>query len=135
MDFSNINLLAVILSAVAGFAFGAVYYTALGKVWMDAVGLTEEQIKKDRSAIPFMTSFVSLLVLAVVLSWNFGQQVGDALTMGASVGTAVLLWLGLIVTSVATNNAFQGAKAKLTVVDSIHWLGVVVVQALVISVF
>lgn len=135
MDLSNIKFLAVILAAVASFAFGAVYYTVLGKAWMDAVGLSEEQIKKDRTAIPFIISFLSLLVVAVVLSWNFGQQGGDGPTMGGSIGTAVLLWLGLIVTSIATNNAFQGAKAKLTVLDSIHWLGVVVIQGLVISVF
>ena len=135
MDLSHINYLAVVLAAVAGFAFGALYYTLLGKAWMDAVGLTEEQVKKDRSKIPFITSFASLLVLALVLSWIFGQLGGDGLSAGRSVGTAVLLWLGLIVTSVATNNAFQGAKAKLTVLDSMHWLGVAVIQALVISAF
>ena len=135
MDFASINYIAVAVAAVAGFGFGAVYYTVLGKAWMEAVGLTEDQVKNERSAVPFIVSFVSLLVVATVLSWCFRHQGADGMTSGSAVGVAVLLWGGLIVTSTATNNAFQGSKLKLTVLDCVHWLGVVVIQALVINAF
>ena len=33
------------------------------------------------------------------------------------------------------NHGFQGAKASLTLIDSGHWLGVLLVQGLVIELF
>ena len=135
MDFPAINMIAVVVAAVATFAFGAIYYTVLGKAWMEAVGTTEEEIKKTRSAVPFVTSFVSLLVMASVLSAFLAQQREGVASPSEAAATAVVLWLGLIVTSLATNNAFQGNKLKLTILDSIHWLGVLVIQGQVIRAF
>ena len=133
MTIAGINLVGVLLGAAAGFAFGAIYYTLLSKHWLDASDKSEEDVK-GRSAGPFITSFVSLLVMGSVLAWHFGQQPAGTSPLSA-VGPAVILWLGLIVASMATNNAFQGARVKLTVIDSGHWLGVLVVQALIIARF
>lgn len=134
MTIASINIVGVFLGALGGFAFGAVYYTLLSKHWLDAIGKSEEEIK-GRSAGPFVTSFVSLLVMGSVLAWHFDQQGSEGMNSLGVIKPAVILWLGLIVTSMATNNAFQGAKAKLTVIDSLHWLGVLIVQALIVSLF
>ena len=131
MTIAGINLVGVLLGTIAGFAFGAIYYTLLGKHWLDAIGKSEEDVK-GRSAGPFITSFVSLLVMGTVLAWHFDQQGSEGMSSLGAITSAVILWLGFIVTSMATNNAFQGAKAKLTVLDSVHWLGVLVVQALIV---
>jgi len=131
---AGINFIGVLLGAIAGFAFGAAYYTLLGKHWLDAIGKSEEDVK-GRSAVPFVTSFVSLLVMGCVLAGYFARQDPEAMNPLHAVGSAATLWLGFVVTSMATNNAFQGAKAKLTVVDSMHWFGVLVIQALIISRF
>lgn len=132
---TSINLLAVLAAALAAFAFGAVYYTALSKPWMEAAGLTEDQVRQGGSAGPFATSFAGLLVHAAVLSWILGRLPPDAATMGGAVGTAAALWLGLVATTSATNNAFRRVTAKLTVIDALHWLGVAVIQALVVGAF
>ena len=134
MTIAGINLVGVLLGAIGAFAFGAIYYTLLGKHWLDAIGKSEEDIK-GRSAVPFVTSFVSLLVMGSVLAWHFDQQGSEGMSSLGAIRSAVILWLGLIVTSMATNNAFQGAKAKLTVLDSGHWIGVLVVQALIVARF
>ncbi len=133
MQIMGFNVVAVAVAAVAGFAFGAIYYTVLGKQWMDAVGLAEEDVQK-RSPVPFIVSFVGLLVLGCVLSWHFSQQ-GGSVSSSYAIHSSLILWFGLIVTSTATNNAFQQSKPKLTVIDSLHWLGVLVIQGLVISAF
>lgn len=134
MTIAGINLVGVLLGAIAAFAFGAIYYTLLGKHWLDAIGKSEADIK-GRSAGPFVTSFVSLLVMGAVLAGHFAQHASGEVNWLHAIESAAVLWLGLIVTSMATNNAFQGAKAKLTVLDSAHWLGVVVVQALIVARF
>ncbi len=135
MDTSGINFIALVVAAAASFGFGALYYTVLAKPWMAAVGTTENEIKQTRSATPFITSIAALLVMSFVLAGHFAQHGADSMTAGHAVESAVMLWLGFILTSMAVNNAFQGAKTKLTVIDSAHWLGVLVIQGLVLNAF
>lgn len=135
MDPTGINFVALAVAALAGFGFGAAYYTLLSKPWLAAVGKTEEEIKQSRSATPFLTSLVALLVMAFVLAGHFAEHNADGVTAGHAIESAVMLWLGFVLTSMAVNNAFQGSPPKLTVIDSAHWLGVLVIQALVLSAF
>ncbi|TNE45996.1 MAG: DUF1761 domain-containing protein, partial [Sphingomonadales bacterium] len=42
----DVNWLAIVLAAAAGFVVGGIWYgPIMGKKWMGAVGLTEDQIK------------------------------------------------------------------------------------------
>ena len=135
MDFTNINFIAVGASAVAAFVFGAVYYTLLGKAWMDAVGTTEEELKGSRTAVPFVTSFVSLLVSGTVLSAHLASLSDGVPSLASTATAAAILWAGFVLTTTATNNAFQGNKFKLTILDTAHWLVVLMIQGLVIRAF
>ena len=137
MELHGINILGVGLAAVAAFAFGAAYYTILGKVWLEASGKTENEVKQERTATPFITSFIGLVVMAIVLSSQFmPEQMGfESAGTSLAIHIALMLWVGFIVTSMATNNAFQGAKPKLTLIDAGHWLGVLVIQVLVLGAF
>ena len=47
--------------------------------------------------------------------------------------SGAILWAGFVVTSMAVNHAFQGAKPALTLIDSGHWLGVLLIQGAVIG--
>lgn len=135
------QVIAVAVATVAGFAFGAVYYTALGKPWLAAVGKTEEEIKLNRSATPFVVSAVGLLVMAYVISVGYYGPYAEAMaeTYGDSVaqriGAALAVWLGFVVTTMATNDAFEGNRAKLTAINAGHWLGVLLIQNLVFVAF
>ncbi|MEQ8710760.1 MAG: hypothetical protein RIC36_17390 [Rhodospirillales bacterium] len=42
MSFAGMNYLAVPVASIAGFAFGALWYTILGRRWMAALGWTEQ---------------------------------------------------------------------------------------------
>ncbi len=48
---------------------------------------------------------------------------------------AFFLWLGFVLTTIAVNNAYAGRKLALTAIDSTHWLGVLVVEGLIIGAF
>jgi len=137
MELHGINILGVALAAVASFVFGAAYYTILSKLWLEASGKTEDEVKQERTATPFITSFIGLVVMAIVLSSQFmPEKMGyESAGTGYAIHIALMLWVGFIVTSMATNNAFQGAKPKLTLIDAGHWLGVVVIQVLVLGAF
>ncbi len=47
--------------------------------------------------------------------------------------TGLFLWFGFVATTIAVNNAFQGARRALTLIDGAHWLGVLAIQGLVIG--
>jgi hypothetical protein len=50
MNFAHVNLLSILVAAVAAWIFGGIYYTALSKPWMAAQGKTLEQCKAEQDA-------------------------------------------------------------------------------------
>jgi len=133
MNFAGMNYLAIVIAAVAGFAFGAAYYMSLSKQWLAAVGKTKEELAGKRSATPFIVSIVALLVMAWVLAGTLGHLGPGQVTLKNGVISALFLWVGFVATTVAVNNAFGGRKPMLSIIDSIHWLGVLVIQGAIIG--
>lgn len=130
MVFAGMNYLAILVAAVAAFGFGSLYYMSLSRQWLAAIGKTKEELSP--SMAPFVVSIVGLLVMAQVLAGTIAH-LGGQLSLGTGVVTAVFMWLGFVATTTATNYAFGGRKASLTVIDCIHWLGVLVIQGAVIG--
>ena len=130
MHFAGLNYLAVLVAAIAGFGFGAAWYTLLGKSWMAAVGLREQP---RPSAGPFVTAFICQLVMAWVLAGIIGH-LGEISVRQATI-SAAFVWLGFIATALTVNHRFQGAPWSLTLIDAGHWLGVLLVMAVVIGLF
>src|SRR5262245_27871461 len=132
MAFATVNFLAILVAAIAAWLFGAVYYTALGKPWMAAQGKTMEQCKAEQAgkspaamAVPFVLAFIGCLIMAYVL---YGILVHlNMFTLRAGAISGAFCWFGFVLTTMTVNNAFTGRKAMLTVIDSAHWLGVLVI--------
>ena len=127
------NWLAVLIATIAGFAFGAAYYMSLSRPWLAAIGKTKEQIAAEGkgSPLPFIISIVALAVMATVLYGTLGHL--GQVSLKSGVITALFMWLGFVVTTMAVNNAFGQRKASLTIIDGIHWLGVLVIQGAIIG--
>jgi uncharacterized membrane protein len=132
MTFAGLNYLAILLAALAAFGWGAIYYMTLSKQWLAAVGMTKEQMQ-SRSAAPFVISFIALVVMSWVLAGMLGHLGPGQVTVKNGIISGLFLWLGFIVTTVFVNNAYPGRKYSLSVIDSIHWLGVVVIEGAVIG--
>ena len=133
MTFAGMNYLAILIAAIAAFGWGAGYYTTLSKQWLAAVGMTKEQMQTNRTATPFVISFVALLIMAWVLAGTLAHLGPGQVTLKNGIISGLFLWLGFVVTTVFVNNAYPGRKYSLSVIDSIHWLGVVVIQGAVIG--
>jgi len=132
MTFAGLNYLAILLAALAAFGWGAIYYMTLSKQWLAAVGMTKEQMQ-SRSAAPFVISFIALVVMSWVLAGTLGHLGPGQVTIKNGIISGLFLWLGFIATTVFVNNAYPGRKYSLSVIDSIHWLGVVVIEGAVIG--
>jgi hypothetical protein len=141
MAFAGVNYLAVLIAGVAGWLVGAAWYMALGKQWMAAQGKTEEQCKQEYEAkkgtpaawAPFVLAFVGALIMAWVLAGLLGHFGAGGVTVRSGLISAAFVWLGFVVTTITVNNAFTGRKAMLTVIDSGHWLAVLLVQGAIIG--
>ncbi len=129
MVFAGLNYLAILLAAVSAFAWGAIYYMTLSKRWLAAVG----RVEPNKSPVPFIISFVALIVMSWVLAGTVGHLGPGQVTIKNGIISGLFLWLGFIATTVFVNNAYPGRKYSLSVIDSIHWLGVVVIEGAVIG--
>jgi hypothetical protein len=133
MTFAGMNYLAILVAALAAFGWGAIYYTTLSNQWLVAVGMTKEQMQTNRTAVPFIISFMALLVMAWVLAGTLGHLGPGQVTVKNGIISALFLWLGFVVTTIFVNNAYPGRRYSLSVIDSIHWLGVLVIQGAIVG--
>ena len=75
MDFSTLNWLAIIVSALAFFALGSIWYNpkVFGKMWMKETGVTNEDAKKANMA----KTFGLTLVFSFIMSLNLGLMLNS----------------------------------------------------------
>jgi len=123
--------------AVPSYVFGAIWYMALGKHWMAALGKTEAEIRAPGawgpSWAPFPISFLCQLVMAWVFASLLAHFPAGRLTLGGGMLAGGLLWLGFVASTLLTNHAFQGSSPRLTLIDGGHWLGVLVIQGAMLA--
>jgi Protein of unknown function (DUF1761) len=125
-----LNYTAVLVAAIAAFIFGAAWYGVLGKQWMAALGKTEEEIKEASAArkmplVSMVISFIAELIMAFFMAGLIGHLGAVSIKNGALVGG--FCWLAFVATTVSVNNAYSGRKLALTIIDSGHWLGVLLI--------
>jgi hypothetical protein len=129
MSFASVNYLAILVAAIACFAWGAAWYMSLSKAWLAAVRLDPSEIKP--SPIPYAISFVALLVMGWVMS-------GVIIHMGVAglwpgIVTGFLLWLGFVATTLTVNHRYEGFGWDLTIIDTGQWLGVCVIMGAILG--
>jgi hypothetical protein len=130
----TINYMGVLAAAVASWMFGALFYGVLGKQWMIALGRSEADIraraeKRVAPIVPMIVSLIAELLMALMLAGLIGHMTGGHIALKPALLTAGSVWLGFVVTVLATNYAYQNARPLLTAMDSAHWLGALLVQA------
>ena len=134
--FGNLNYWPILIATIVSFAFGAAWYGTLGRKWMEAAGLSAADMDKrnaDMGAaipLPYVITVVALLIMAWMLSGVLLHLSRTGMPIGVRAGmiTGFFLWFGFVITSMAVNHAFQGARRSLTLIDGGHWLGVLLIQ-------
>lgn len=116
----DINLLAVLLGALAFFAVGMLWYGVLfGKIWQREAGLTEERMAGGNMPVILGLCFLFELLIALTLGHQFARS--DPSTRGMmmiSIGYA----LGIIIPAVGINYLLQRRSGKLFAIDAGHLL-------------
>ena len=143
MTFTWVNYLAILAAALAGWVIGAAWYMSLSKQWVAAHGKTMEEFKAQADAakgtsqawMPYLLAFVAELVMAWVLAGLLAHLGPGETTVWNGIVSALFVWVGFVVTTLAVNNMFSMRKPMLTVIDGGHWLAVLVVMGIVLGLF
>src|SRR5262249_27673071 len=124
MAFVGINYLAVLIAAVAAWVLGAVWYMTLSTPWLAAQGKTKAEMKPPASKLAAFGPFVLVFVAELIMAWMLAGILGHlgAVTVKNGVISGAACWLGFVLTTIATNYAFQSRKIMLTGIDPGYWL-------------
>ena len=132
--FETANLIAVLIAAIVSMAIGAGWYSTFGTQWMEAVGFSQDEKRKidqGGSAVIYVIAFASLLVIAFALSCVMRVANVDGIVWGLIYGA--VMWAGFIAPPIIINHRFQMKSWTLTVIDTGHYLLVLVVQGIIIG--
>ena len=128
----DLNWLAVIGAALAGFVIGGLWYGPLfGKVWQREAGLSDADLQNANMPLIFGTTFLLNLLAAFILAHvlvTFGRP-----GLSLSVQIAGGIGLAFIATSVGVNYLFARKSLKLFVIDAGYWVVIYSVMGLVLS--
>ena len=124
------SIWAVLLAAVASYAFGSVWYMSLAKPWMAAAGVSEDDVNRS-NPVPFIISGISAILVAGMMRHIF-QLSGIE---GAGKGLVSGLGLGLFIAApwIMANYAFAGRPFRLTLIDGGYAVGGSMIMGLVLG--
>jgi len=111
------GLLAVLVAAIAGFAFGAAWYMALAKPWMEAASIKVDENGKplNDTPLPYIMAGIAMILVAGMMRHTFAlsgiDTVGKGLISGLGIG------LFFISPWIMINNAYGDRPFKLTLID------------------
>jgi len=129
------EILNVIVAAIASYVFGAAWYMTLSKPWMEAAGIEvgEDGKPKGSSPLPYLIAFVSTVVVAGMMRHAFLQAGIDAPVKGLVAG----LGIGLFLASpwVVTCYSFAARPIKLILIDTGHIIIGSAITGLVLTLF
>lgn len=129
------GLMNVLAAALGGYVFGAIWYMALAKPWMQAAGVKMTADGKpdgNGSALPFILSAVAMVLVAGMMRHIFAlsgiDTVGKGLVSGLGIG------LFFIAPWTMINYAYAGRPFKLTLIDGGYAVfGCAIIGAILVS--
>lgn len=111
----SVNLVAVLVAAIATFVLGGLWYAPFlfGKAWQVEANLSDDDLKARSPALIFGGSFVLALLAAYVFAMFLGPKPGMGLAIGAGV-SAGLFW---VASSFGVNYLFEKKSLKLFLIN------------------
>lgn len=117
MEFGEVNVLGVVVSAVAAMVVGFIWFSPplFEKVWLAEIGRSREEVAAD-SPIKFLVGFIGALLEAYILSALMNIMGEPSISMGVLV--AVVIWVSFVATTSAANFAFAGRPFRLWLIEN-----------------
>jgi hypothetical protein len=135
MPHSDVDWVAILVSAIAGFMIGGLWYRVFfGRKWSAVSGLREDQLGTG-AALAYGLGFVCTFIMAYAMArlidyvWDMpGEQ-----TTGHGILLGFLIWVGFVATTGLTNDLFGRRPLMRWVIESLHHLVVLVVMGAILA--
>jgi len=115
----KINYAAIVVSAVAYWLLGALWYAVLfNKPWMALEHITIEQARSVNPALPYIIAFALELLMAFVLAQLCAWRNANTAARGASLG--ILLWIGFVGPTAFMNYMFEMRPMQLFAINEFY---------------
>jgi hypothetical protein len=126
----KIKFRAVIISAIAYWMLGAVWYGVLfTNQFVSLMRLTPQQLEEMQKQVPakeYSLAFLSGLIMSVVLAWLF-SLIKPKSTIQAA-GIAALLWCGFVITTTLDTVLFESRPLGLYLINNgYHLVGLLLI--------
>ncbi len=133
MHVTGISYTAVLIAAIASFVFGGLWYGVFAKRRLGAAG--ESPARNTFSPAQFAIIFIAQLVMSWMLAGILLHVTRGGIPLSArnAIISAVLIWVGFVMTSLSATHALQGTRFSATLIDGGHWLGVLLIQSAILA--
>ncbi len=116
MDLSQLNYLAVFVSALTSFLIGGLWYSPVmfSNAWMKENGFKEEDLKDANMAKIFGTSFV----LALIIAFNLAAFIGSNSDLSFGLFAGFAAGFGWVAMSLGITYLFERKSFKLFLINA-----------------
>ena len=131
-----LEIINVVVAAVAAFAAGAVYYMKLAEPWMEASGVArgdDGQPANGQNPMLYAYTFVMQLIVCGMMRHVFELENIETLAKGLISGIGIGLFF--ITPWIAINNAYVDRPKKLTLIDGGYATIACAIMGLVLTIF
>jgi hypothetical protein len=124
MEYPYINIWAVLVSAVAFWALGALWYSPVlfGKRWQKEVGLKEEDISNTNMAMVFGTSFLLMLFMVWALNFVINSHKAEEVSLFTGLHYGLFTGFFFSMLTMGINYLYQRRSIVLWLIDGIYVL-------------
>jgi hypothetical protein len=135
MNLSAINWLAVFISALAFFGFGALWYGPLfGKTWQKATDISDETLKSGQTPKIFGASLVMALVITMGMELFLRSQWAPSeITALSGAMLGILLGIFFILPTTAMNYIFARRPVALILIDAFYHMLAYAIAGLILG--
>jgi hypothetical protein len=134
MPVPHVNYLAVLVSGVAIFVLGGLWYSPalFAKPWVRLMNKTEEELKANApGALPYIVVFICALLTAFALAVILNHF--QPLTILRGTLVAILCWVGFAGSTSYGSAVFSGTPGGLWRINSFYNLVSFIVAAIILT--
>ncbi len=136
MPFPHVNYLAILVSALAIFLLGGLWYSVIfKKPWVALMGIPEEKMKEGSGAMPglLLMAFLCGLAISYIMAIVINHFAPFSCIRGAMVGT--MMWAGFAAPTSFATAIFSMTKKPLWLINSTYNLVSFVMVGMILSVW
>jgi hypothetical protein len=122
MSYPHINVWAVLVSALAFWALGALWYSPVlfSKRWQKEVGFKEEDISKTNMAKVFGLSFLCMLLMVWALNFVINSHKAEDVSLFQGLHYGAFMGFFFSMLTLGINYLYQRRSIVLWLIDGIY---------------